>query len=302
MPRHPIASGEGKKIHSMTSSLPPCGGGLGRGETCQLTDDQGNPLHLKQPAQRIISLAPDITENLFAIGAGQQIIGVIQGSDYPTEAKKIPIVGSYTGLDLEAILALKPDLIVTWSTMFARQLQALTAFNIPIYVTQPKQLEDIPRTLRNLGCLTGQQQKANQAATDFLQTVTQIEHHYNNKTNNKPRVFYQIGAYTFMTVNKESWIQQVVAACGGQPLFTDTVTIAPTISLEAILTANPQIIISSASNDQWQTRWQRWPSIAAVKNGLLFTIPSDWLERASPRLLLGMRQVCTHIHFANDSR
>lgn len=280
---------------------------LAASSSCTTQDDTGTTIQFAHPAQRIISLAPDITENLFAIGADSKIVGVIKGSDYPAAAKQIPIVGSYTGLDLEKIVSLHPDLIITWEQTFSRQLAALKQFHIPMYIAGPHRLTDIPRTLRQLGCLTGNETQANKAATTFTQQLSQLQKQY-QRVHKKPiRVFYQIGSYSLFTINHDSWINDVIELCGGENIFADLKTTAPEVSWEAVVMANPEVVINDngesavASSNAWKAQWQRYAMIAAVKNDALFTINPDLLERASPRLILGAKEVCNRLNNSNKN-
>lgn len=263
---------------------------------CTVTDDIGHIIHLNKPAQRIISLAPDITENLFAIGAGNNIVGVIQGSDYLLAAKDVTQVGSYAGIDLEKIIALHPDLIVSWNNTFLKQINALKQFGIPIYTTNPRYLEDIPRTLKNLACLTGYDSQGQIAANKFTQDLAILRAKYQAKK--RISVFYQIGSYALITINKDSWINQAIDLCGGKNVFANMHFIAPEVTWEAVILANPQVIITDASNADWKERWQQWQQITAVKQQLLFSIDADLLSRAGPRLLEGTQQLCRDLELA----
>lgn len=264
---------------------------------CTVTDDAKITLHLNSPAKQIISLAPDTTETLFAIGAGKQIVGVIKGSDYPKAATKIPIVGSYTGLDLEKIISLQPDLIVVWGDTFARQLNTLKKSGIPIYTSNPQTLADIPKTMRNLACLTGQQAKGEAQAQQFSAGITKLQKQYQAQ---KPvRVFYQIGNYSLITINKSSWINQVISLCGGRNIFANAQFSAPEVTWEAVVVANPQVIISDAINSDWKKSWYKHTEISAVKHNFLFSINPDLLERAGPRLVMGATQMCKDIKLSS---
>lgn len=264
-----------------------------------ITDDHGVVIHPQKSFQRVISLAPDITEILFAIGAEKKLIGVIHGSDYPSQAKQIPEVGSYTGLDLERIIALKPDLIITWHQGFYRQLSVLKKLGIPIYTTEPKRLEDIARTITNLGLLTHSQKKANALAQKFLIRLNETRDKYQHRP--AVTVFFQIGAYSLLTINKSSWINQVIEICGGRNIFAETTSLVPEISWESMIRANPQVIITDATQASWKKRWQRWPNLLAVKNHLLFSIPPDCIDRAGPRLLQGLGLMCSYLDKARTS-
>jgi iron complex transport system substrate-binding protein len=265
---------------------------------CKVSDDIGQILHLKKPAQRIISLAPDITEIVFAIGAGSQLVGVVRGSDYPQAAQKINSVGSYSGIDLEKIIALRPDLIVTWGNTFSRQLGLLKTLGIPIYTTLPRRLEDIPRTMKNLGCLTGKEMRANQAAESYMYQLTALYERFHNQK--ELSVFYQLGSYSLLTINKESWIHQVIRLCGGRNVFANAKTITPEIGWEAVLQSNPDVIITDSTRADWKKRWFVWEQMTAVKEGFLFAVPPDLIDRASPRLLEGARQICEYLQAARE--
>ncbi len=265
---------------------------------CDITDDIGQALHFSTPAQRIVSLAPDITEILFSIGAGDRVMGVVMGSDYPQEARKIPQIGSYSGLDLERIVSLHPDLIVTWSRMFSRQLTVLKKMGIPVYTTEPRRLEDIPRTMKNLGCLTGTMKIAERKAKQYDQRLSELHKKYHTQ---KPiTVFYQIGSYSLITINRDSWINQVITLCGGRNIFANANFIAPEVSWEAVVAANPHVIISDVMNESWKKHWMARPYITAVKNHLLFAVHPDIISRAGPRLLEGVEQVCADLQVARS--
>lgn len=259
---------------------------------CDVTDDAGSHLQLVKPARRIIVLTPDLVENIFAIGAGDRVIGVVKGSDFPAAAMNIPVVGSYSGIDLERIVAMHPDLIITWKYAFPRQLAALKQFGIPVYVAAPKALEDVPRQLRQFGCLTGRMQQAEQAAQQFTQEINALRVH---AAQQKLKVFFQIDGAALITINRDSWINQVLELCGGQNIFANARTVSPEVDRESILASNPDLIMSVSTNNDWKRAWQAWPGISAVRHHQLFTIDPDSISRAGPRLVRGARQVCAYL-------
>jgi iron complex transport system substrate-binding protein len=265
---------------------------------CEVTDDAGSHLRLTKPAQRIIVLAPDLVENIFAIGAGQRVVGVVTGSDYPAAALNIPQVGSYSGIDLERIVSMHPDLIITWKYAFPRQLAALRQFGIPVYVAAPKKLDDVPQQLRKLGCLTGEQKQAEKVAKQFTREIDVLRSKASHK---QLRVFFQIDPYALITVNHESWINQVLELCGGQNIFANARTVAPEVDRESILASNPDLIMSVSTNDDWKRAWQAWPEMKAVRQHQLFTIDPDSISRAGPRLVNGARQVCAYLELVRTA-
>lgn len=256
---------------------------------CTVTDDAGHVIALRNPAKRVIVLAPDLVEDVFAIGAGDRIVGVINGSDYPAAALKIPVVGSYSGIDVERVVALQPDLIITWQYAFPRQMRLLHA---PVFVAAPKQLTDVPRLLQQLGCLLGREQAAQTAAQRFTNELRAMK-----RADKRPAVFIQLDEDRLITINKDSWINQAIEWCGGVNVFANAATISPEINREDILNANPDIILGVSKDDRWQQHWQRWPLVAAVKHKRLYTLHPDWISRAGPRLVLGVREICSDITY-----
>ena len=255
---------------------------------CEVIDDQGERLILKNPAQRVVSLAPDITENLFAIDAGDKIIGVVQGSDYPEAAKKIPVVATFSHIDIETLLKLHPDLIIAWSdTPFKKQLKKA---NIPVFWSHPTRLVDVPATLKRLGCLVGKKANAEKAAADFLKRYEVLQKKYQSKT--PISVFYQVWSKPLITITEKSWIHDVILLCGGKNIFSHLKGTAPIVDLEAVLIANPDLIIGTDNQQHWQKQWEKCPKMHAVKNHHLYSMNPDKIERASLRLLEGALEIC----------
>lgn len=256
---------------------------------CAVNDDAGKMIELSQPAKRIISLTPGTTETLFAIGAGNQIVGTINGSDYPLAAQRIPLVGTYTRVDTEQIIALHPDLIITWGSLFPREVERFQHLGIPVYISQPHSIKDVLSTVQRLGCLTGHKKEANQLTQTFTQQLLVLQKRHPKQ---KPLiVFYQLG-YSLQTINKTSWINEAIELCGGQNYFKGSHWPAPTVTWESILQINPDLVINDAGNVSWKKDWQQWPKLNAVKNKNLFTVSADWVDRPGPRLILGVQQIC----------
>jgi len=261
---------------------------------CEVTDDLGRTVSLPSPAKRIISLAPDATENLFAIGAGNHIVGVMQGSDYPSAAKKIPVVARYNAIDTEMILSLHPDLIVAWSE--GGNIKQLEKKGIAVYVSHTKKLTDIPNTLQKLGCLVGNAKKANEVANAYLQRYSALSKQY---TQAKPvTVFYQLWPNPLITITSQSWINEAISFCGGRNIFAHLKTMAPEVTIESVIVKNPDMIVGADKKDDWKKSWQSWPTLRAAKHQLLVNINPDLIERASVRLLDGVSELCTSIDYA----
>lgn len=261
-------------------------------------DDAERTVTLPQPAQRIISLAPHITEQLYAVGAGGQLVGAVDYSNYPEAASKLPRVGGYSRLDLEAILALQPDLVVGWkSGNDARQLERLGQLGIKVYLSEPRELADIASSLRRLGILSGHREQGEAQAGHFIQTLKRLS--AMNRDRPTVRVFYQIWNRPLMTINGEHLISDVIRLCGGVNVFAEQPALTPTISEEAVIAADPDIIVASGMGEarpEWLDEWRRWSRLKAVRNNQLQFIPPDLLQRATPRLLQGAERLCTMIH------
>lgn len=260
----------------------------------EVVDDSGQRITLVGPARRIVSLAPHVTELLFAAGAGNRVVGRVDYSDHPPIARGLPSVGSYTGVDVEAVLALAPDLVVGWQGgNRPSDLDRLVRLGLPVYRTDPVMLTDIAATLRKLGRLAGTTDRAEAAAQSFEGGLAELA--ASHRAARRVRVFYQVWDQPLMTVGGGHWIDQVITLCGGENVFADLRTPTPTVSLEAVLAAAPEVILAGGMGGKepaWLARWRQWPALPAVRAGHLHAIDPDWLQRAGPRLLLGARAVC----------
>ncbi len=264
--------------------------------SCEVIDDTDRKIILPHVATRIVSLAPDLTENLFEIGAGSKIVGVVKGSDYPISAKKIRIIGSYDHIDQEAILSLHPDLIVAWAD--SRFVSLLKKLGVPFYLSKPTKIIDIPYTLERLGCLTGNSNAAKKSAVAFQKRYAILKNKHTHKKN--LTLFYQIWFNPLMTVTQKSWIHDAITLCGAQNIFANLRGVAPTVNLEAVIEANPEIILANDDDTLFKKHWEPWKRIRAVKNQNLYTIPSDLIERASIRVLDGVERICEIVSHASE--
>lgn len=269
-----------------------------------LTDDAGTTLRLARPAARIVSLAPHITETLFAAGAGEKIVGAVDYSDYPPAAKNIPRIGGYSRLDLERILAAKPDLALGWvSGNSPAHLDKLRAAGIPVFLVQPKGIEDVAVNLERFGLLAGTENVARAAAREFRERLAALATRYAGRP--KLRVFYQVWNRPLMTVGGSQIITDVIALCGGENVFADLTPLAPQVSVEAVLARDPEAIVASGMGEarpEWLDDWRQWTQMTAVARGNLFFIPPDLIQRPTPRLLDGAERLCTQLEAARGKR
>jgi len=266
----------------------------------QVTDDLGNNLVLQQSAQRIISLAPNITELLFFIGAGEQIVGADEYSNYPPAAKNIQRVNNYAAANYELILSLKPDLVLAWSSGNGKEIiERIRQLGLPVFVVEPRRLEDIPDTFVRLGTLTGHRLQAVQKGEAFLMQLQKLQAEYRHKKTVK--VFYQIWNDPLITLNGEHLVSDVISLCGGSNVFADTAPLVPYVSIESVVRADPEVIVASGSSEDspaWLGMWDKWSMISAVKNKHIHFIPPDLMQRHSMRIIEGATQLCEFLEKA----
>jgi iron complex transport system substrate-binding protein len=248
----------------------------------RVTDDYGYEVVLKAPAQRIVSLSPHLTELLYAAGAGAKVVGAVDYSDFPPEARKLPRVGGDVGIDLEAVLALRPDLIVAWPNAGSlRAVNRLAELGIPTFRSEPRELDAIPTTIEKLGALAG---TSSNAAASFRERVDELQKRYSQRPT--VRVFYQVWDRPLQTINGDHVISKVIRLCGGENVFAAAPTIAPEIDREALLRARPEVTITSIATS---------PPPA-------YFIPGELIQRHTPRLLEGAERLCRILEAARTAR
>jgi iron complex transport system substrate-binding protein len=269
-----------------------------------VTDDTGATLRLKEPARRIVSLAPHVTETLFAAGAGGKIVGAVDYSDYPEAARRIPRVGGYSKLDLEAIAALGPDLAIGWASGNSpAHIAKLRALGIPVYLAQPERIDDVAINLERYGELAGTQTVARAAAAAFRARLRALRERH--ETRPPVRTFYQIWQQPLMTVGGGQVISDVIRLCGGENVFAGLKPLAPKVTVEAVLAADPEVVVASGmgeSRPEWLDDWRRWPSLTAVRRDNLFFVQPDLIQRHTPRLIEGAARLCAHLETARERR
>lgn len=268
-----------------------------------VTDVSGTSIRLAAPARRIVSLTPHITELLFAAGAGDRLVGTAEYSDYPPAAKALPRVGG-NPLDLEAIVALKPDLVMGWqSGNAAAAVARLRALGLTVHLSEPGRIEDIASELERIGLLAGTEATANAAAKAFRERYAALAARYSRQP--PVTVFYQIWKQPLMTVNGKQIISDAIRLCGGRNVFSQLPILAPTVTVEAVIAVNPEVIVASGMGDarpEWLDDWRRWTTMTAVARGNLYFVPPDLLQRHTPRILDGAEKLCMHLEAARAKR
>jgi len=268
----------------------------------RVLDDTGAEVVLPVPARRIVSLAPHATELLFAAGAGLRIVGVVKGSNHPAEARALPVVGDVHAIDVERIVALKPDLVVTWPYTTPAQVARLAARGVPVFTTDPATIDGIATGIERLGALAGTVPSAAAAARRFRDTVAGAVDGAAARA--KVRVFYQIWGDPTYTVGGRHPISQAIAACGGENVFAGLALPAPQVAVEAVIAARPDAIVAGAdgaARPAWLDAWSRWTSMPAVRDRQLHVVDADRLHRPGPRFADGVAELCAAIDRARPA-
>jgi len=269
----------------------------------KVIDDANRPVVLQQPAQKIISLSPHITELIYSAGAGEKIVGVDAYSDYPETTKSIARIGDANHLDMEKILSLQPDLIVAWGSGQSHNkfIEQLIDLNLNVYISSPENPEAIAHTVENLGMLAGTYDYAKQQSQNFRDELIDIVNEYSERPT--VTVFYEIWNQPLFTINGQHVMSKVIEICGGQNVFADLPILSPEVSIESVISANPDVIIASGTGEgdqrpPWLDDWLQWPTIKAARNNHLYHIPPDLIHRQTFRILQGARILCEQLQSA----
>lgn len=251
---------------------------------------------------RIITLAPSTTELVFAAGAGTQIVGTVLHSDYPPAARTIPRVGDGIQFNTEAILALKPDIIVGWQPSGAVQALAavLAPLNIPLVYANPQSLADIPREIQHLGTQLGTSTHADQIAAALSSRIAKLTHDGKILS-----VFLEVSTEPLYTLGKDPLINDVLTHCGGRNLYADSTVAAPQISVESVLHKHPDVLITSPyGGETLAARQEFWRTLRlpAAQAGHIYAINPDWLHRPGPRMVDAAEALCADLALARTAR
>jgi iron complex transport system substrate-binding protein len=268
-----------------------------------IADDRGREVVLAAPAQRIVALAPSLAELAFAAGAGGRLVGVARFSDFPPAAREIPQVGDAARVDFERIVTLKPDLILAWgSGNSAADVGRLESLGYPAFVSEPARLADVPRLLRAIGALAGTLPVAASAAAEFEREIRELRGRYAKART--VRVFYQIWYRPLLTVNGAHMISDVIALCGGENVFADVNQLTPSVTLEAVIAAKPEVILgggSAGGEKEFVAQW-RTSNVPSLRDLPARYINPDTIQRQTPRIVEGAKAVCAALEKVRMSR
>lgn len=266
-----------------------------------VADDLGRQVSVETPVARIVSLAPHLTEILFELGLGERIVGVAKYSDYPPAAREILTVGDAFSINLELIVSLKPDLVVAWWSGGSRKpLARLESLGIPVFYSEPLEIERIADNARKLAILAGIGERGSERGYEFHTRLEKIRADYRS---DKPvRVFYQISDRDLYTINRTHLIGQAISLCGGLNIFEHIDVKVPLVSREAVVLGRPDLIIhgvfENGDDKSWKRRWQKMDMLPAAQNSRLIGISADKISRPSFRMLDGIQELCEAIDLA----
>ena len=241
---------------------------------------------------RIVSLAPSLTEIAYAAGAGAALVGTVEYSDYPTEARDLPRVGDGWSVDIERVLALRPDVVLAWSSGTPQTtIERLEAVGLRVVTVPTFRLADVPAALRLVGRLAGTPAVAEESARRFDDAVDRLRREHAGAS--VLTVFIQIDDQPLFTVGGRHVLSEVVELCGGRNVFADLAQVAPQVDVEAVLARDPQVILSTDDTvADPAAMWRRWPQLASVRAATIYPLPSDLVARATPRLAQGVAATC----------
>ena len=260
-----------------------------------LTGADGHTLTLHAPATRIVSLAPDLTELTYDVGAGDALVGTSRYSDHPIAAKQLPRIGDAFRFDIERIVALRPDLVLAWQSGTPESaIERLRALKLPVLVIGTHRLADVAGNLELIGRATGYEAEARAAAHAFLVGLEKLRRQYANRP--PVRVFYEISATPLYTVGGNQIISRIIELCGGRNIFADLTAPAAAVSMGSVLVRDPQAVVTGDDPGAAArlAAWLRWPDVSAVRHRNLFVV-NNALVSATPRLLQGGQRLCEDI-------
>lgn len=264
-----------------------------------VNDDLNEAVCVKQ-AQRVLALAPHLTELLDFAGGLNKAIAVDGSSNFPLAVNQLPKMGSPWMLGAEAILARKPDLVLVWQSGISMDVVSqLRKAGVPVFVSEPKSIAEVASTMQRLAILLGTTESTQPKIDEWLRAFASLRVQYARA---KPvSVFYQVWSQPLMTLGGQHVVSEVLALCGGRNVFSDLPSLAAQVSVESVLRRNPSVVLASGSAYDHKAllkQWSVWPGLAAVQSASVRTIPGDILVRNGPRLIDASKQVCAHIESA----
>lgn len=258
----------------------------------QFTDELGRTVYIKESPERIISLAPSVTETLFALGLGDKVVGVTTFCDYPPEAKAKVSIGDTQKPSLEKIVALKPDLVIaSTSSQLESFVRNIEDAKIPLYISNPRNVAETLTSIQAIGDITGASEKAQELTAKLRARIEQVQKRTANRE--KPKIFIMLGAEPLITVGGKTFMNDLVTQAGGLSISADEASDYPQYSFETAIARRPEIIFLQAGDDKLPERLKQTP---AALNGRLYHLNDDLLMRPGPRIVDGLEQLAEKIY------
>jgi len=264
--------------------------------------DSSPPFVPNSETRRLVTLSPHLAELVFAVGSGDQLVGVSAYTDFPTEAARLPVIGDAFNLDQEQLTLLAPDVLLAWDTGTPQHVvDELRSRGFVVEVVTTTSLSDIPEALKHIGQITGNSDEAGKVATAFESGLAEISEGVNDMSSIS--VFYQVDVRPLYTINGNHFVSQLISLCGGRNIFEDLGGLAPLVSVESVLELNPDIILASSdAGGAAFDEWHRWTGLAANRFGNSFIMPANDIGRPTPRLLAGAKAVCDALNTGRQNR
>ncbi|MBW8779190.1 MAG: ABC transporter substrate-binding protein [Burkholderiales bacterium] len=265
----------------------------------ELVDDAGHKVVLGQPARRIVTLAPHLTELVYAAGAGGQLVAVGKYSDFPPEALAKPVISDAFAVNYEALAKLQPDLVLVWGSGTPERIKAkLRTLGVPVYEVEIRTVAGLVDTLRGIGRLAGTEGVAQARAQAIAADWAALKAAYGGR---RPvRVFFQLWDAPLMTLNGQHLISSAIAACGGSNVFAELPTLTATVSWEVAVQRDPEIVVTEGGPGETAKpgRWSEFTRVSATQHGQFAHVEGDLLARSGPRFVEGARELCVAIDAA----
>jgi len=258
-----------------------------------LPQADGSRLELLAPATRLVTLSPHLAELVFAAGAGSHLVATVEYSEFPAEAARISRVGDAFRIDIERILALKPDLVIAWDSGNPRQaMDQLESLGLPVWTVEIRELDEIAAAIENIGSASDTRSVADAEAAAFRQRLHSLFNRYDGRS--PLDYFYQVADRPLFTINGDHLISKGLSRCGGHNIFAEQPGLAFQVSYESVIVANPDIVFAPWIEGEADplTSWLEWPGMQAVQRNALFLLPADKISRATPRILEALELAC----------
>ncbi len=269
---------------------------LGRRGPVTITDDLGREVAIPRAPRRIVSIAPSNTEILFALGLGDRVAGVTDSCDYPEEAKAKPKVGA-VDVDYEKILEIAPDLVVAVGSLQRQAIDRLTELGVPVLAVNPKSLDGVLSAISMIGTAAGVEARARALTAQLRERIEAVESRVSGeRTSRRPRVFVEIWNDPLMTAGPGTFIDELIAAAGGENVAHDAMAEWPQIDAEAVIQKDPEVIVLTNFNLEEALARPAWQTIAAYRSGRVFEVDPDLLVRPGPRLVQGLEELARLLH------